>query len=225
MNRPDPSLSETLAQLKAYLMLLRRAAWSLSIPRTGQEPAALERIRTELGDCTRCPLCRTRRHIVFGEGNPQARLMFVGEGPGAEEDEQGRPFVGEAGGLLTRMISAIGFERGDVYIANIVKCRPPGNRDPEPDEIAACVPFLHRQIQAIRPRVICALGRVAAQTLLGTDRGITQLRGAFHRMGDAVVMPTYHPAYLLRSPGKKREAWIDLQMVQRELVKVLSAEY
>jgi len=218
MNRPDDSaLAETLAQLKAYLTLLRRAAWSVPLTPAQREDAGLERIRAEMGECTRCPLHRTRRHIVFGEGNPQARLMFIGEGPGADEDEQGRPFVGEAGGLLTRMIQAIGCARDEVYIANIVKCRPPGNRDPQPDEIAACVPFLHRQIAAVKPSVICALGRVAAQTLLGTDRGITQLRGTFYRLGDSLVMPTYHPAYLLRSPGKKREAWIDLQMVQKEL--------
>jgi len=177
----------------------------------------LAQIRAELGECTRCKLHRTRHTIVFGEGNEQARLMFVGEGPGAEEDAQGRPFVGEAGALLTRMIQAIGLQRHQVYIANIVKCRPPGNRDPEEDEIAACVPFLWQQIEALQPRVICALGRVAAQTLLGTTQGITQLRGRFHRIRGVLILPTYHPAYLLRTPSKKREAWIDLQMVQQEL--------
>ncbi|MCX8043231.1 MAG: uracil-DNA glycosylase [Desulfobacterota bacterium] len=219
MNRPDiiAELSRALIHLAAYLKLVRRAAWGLPRRQRPSSEAMLAQIREDLGECTRCKLHRTRSTIVFGEGNPEAQLMFIGEGPGADEDAQGRPFVGEAGGLLTRMIQAIGLERHQVYIANIVKCRPPGNRDPEGDEIAACLPFLHRQIAAIRPRVICALGRVAAQALLGTDRGIAQLRGSFYSFGDILVMPTYHPAYLLRTPSKKRDAWIDLQMVQREL--------
>lgn len=208
---------QILAQVAAYLRLVRRATWSVPMSQTKGSEKDLAAVRAELGECTRCKLHRTRKTIVFGEGDPSARLMFVGEGPGADEDQQGRPFVGEAGALLTRMIQAIGLERNQVYIANIVKCRPPGNRDPEEDEIRACFPFLQRQIQAVKPRVICALGRVAAQTLLGTSQGISQLRGSFHRLGDILVMPTYHPAYLLRSPGKKREAWIDLQMVQKEV--------
>ena len=219
MNLPDiqKELDQILSQVAAYLRLVRRATWSIPLPRPQDCQEDLNVIREDLGDCTRCKLHRTRKTIVFGEGNPKARLMFVGEGPGAEEDQQGRPFVGEAGALLTRMIRAIGFERQQVYIANIVKCRPPGNRAPEDDEIRACFPFLQRQIQVVRPRVICALGRVAAQTLLGTSKGISQLRGSFHRLGDIRVMPTYHPAYLLRSQEKKSEAWIDLQMVQKEV--------
>ena len=219
MNQPDRyhELCRALAQLKAYVQLMRRATWGIPRKKPCAVPMPLAQIRAELGECTRCKLHRTRHTIVFGEGNEQARLMFVGEGPGAEEDAQGRPFVGEAGALLTRMIQAIGLQRHQVYIANIVKCRPPGNRDPEEDEIAACVPFLWQQIEALQPRVICALGRVAAQTLLGTTQGITQLRGRFHRIRGVLILPTYHPAYLLRTPSKKREAWIDLQMVQQEL--------
>jgi len=219
MNQPDHyrELSRALAQLKAYVQLMQRATWGIPRKKPCAAPTPLAQIRAELGECTRCKLHRTRHTIVFGEGNEQARLMFVGEGPGAEEDAQGRPFVGEAGALLTRMIQAIGLQRHQVYIANIVKCRPPGNRDPEEDEITACVPFLWQQIEALQPRVICALGRVAAQTLLGTTQGITQLRGRFHRIRGVLILPTYHPAYLLRTPSKKREAWIDLQMVQREL--------
>jgi len=177
----------------------------------------LEAVRAELGDCRRCRLCGGRHHIVFGEGSPDARLLFVGEGPGADEDMQGRPFVGKAGLLLTRIINAIHLDRAEVYIANIVKCRPPGNRDPEEDEIQACLPFLKKQIAVIRPHVICALGRCAAQTLLASDQGISRLRGTFHRLEDMLVMPTYHPSYLLRNELKKKETWQDMQMVEREL--------
>jgi uracil-DNA glycosylase len=178
----------------------------------------LEAIRAELGDCTRCPLHRGRKNIVFGEGNPQARLMFVGEGPGADEDEQGRPFVGKAGQLLTKMIQAMKLEREDVYITNIVKSRPPGNRDPEPEEIAACLPFLEAQIKEISPEVIVALGRISAHTLLNTTEPISVLRGNFRQRGDIAVMPTYHPAFLLRGERqRKAEAWSDLKMVMARL--------
>jgi DNA polymerase len=152
-----------------------------------------------------------------GEGNPRARLVFVGEGPGEQEDLQGRPFVGNAGQLLDKMIQAIGLSRNDVYIANVVKCRPPGNRNPESDEILACSPFLHRQLDIIQPEVIVALGKFAAQTLLQTDEKITQLRGKFKTYRGTKLMPTFHPSYLLRSPSAKREAWIDLQAVAKEL--------
>ena len=174
-------------------------------------------IREAIGDCTRCKLHSGRTNLVFGVGNPEARLMFVGEGPGADEDEQGEPFVGRAGQLLTQIIGAMGFTRDQVYIANVVKCRPPGNRNPEPDEIAQCVPFLQAQIDAIRPRVIVALGKFAAQTLLQTETPISRLRGHFHRVGDAEVMPTFHPSYLLRNPAAKREVWDDMKMVMKKL--------
>jgi len=158
----------------------------------------LETIREELGDCRRCKLCEQRTHIVFGVGHPHAKLMFVGEGPGADEDAQGEPFVGRAGQKLNEMIRAIGLERKDVYIANVVKCRPPGNRDPEPDEVATCSPFLFRQIEAIAPKVIVALGSPAMKTLLQTKVGITAMRGKWSEFRGIPVMPTFHPAFLLR---------------------------
>lgn len=174
-------------------------------------------IRAELGDCMRCPLCRGRQRIVFGTGSERAELVFVGEGPGYDEDQQGEPFVGKAGQLLTKMIEAMGLTRAQVYIANIVKCRPPGNRTPTPDEIATCLPFLEAQLEAIRPRVICALGAVSTQALLKTSAKISHLRGRFHDYRGIKVMPTYHPAYLLRNPHEKKTAWADLQIVLREL--------
>jgi uracil-DNA glycosylase len=186
--------------------------------RLARSPAeALAAIREDIGDCTRCTLHRGRTHIVFGVGNPETPLMFVGEGPGAEEDQQGIPFVGRAGQLLTQIINAMGYERDQVYIANVVKCRPPDNRNPEPDEIASCEPFLHRQIEAIRPRVVVALGKFAAQTLLRTTESISRLRGHFHRLGDVEVMPTFHPSYLLRNPVAKREVWEDMKQVIAKL--------
>lgn len=177
----------------------------------------LTAIRDDLGDCTRCPLCRSRTHIVFGEGSPHARMVFVGEGPGFEEDRSGRPFVGPAGQLLTRIIAAMKLTRESVYICNIVKCRPPDNRNPQPDEIRACLPFLKRQLAAIRPRVICALGGVAAATLLGTDTPISRLRGRFHDFMGIPLMPTFHPAYLLRNPDQKRKVWEDIQQIMTRL--------
>jgi DNA polymerase len=187
----------------------------IALARSPEE--ALAAIRVDIGDCRRCRLHAGRTHLVFGAGNPGARLMFVGEGPGAEEDEQGIPFVGRAGQLLTQIIKAMGYERDDVYIANVVKCRPPGNRNPEPDEIQECEPFLMRQIDAIRPAVIVALGKFAAQTLLRTDDAISRLRGRFHRLGDTRVMPTFHPSYLLRNPAAKREVWEDMKQVMTVL--------
>lgn len=173
----------------------------------------LEHICTDLGDCTRCKLHRTRNKIVFGIGDPHAQLMFVGEGPGHDEDMQGLPFVGRAGKLLTQMIEAMGLQRGDVYIANVVKCRPPENRAPEKDEVEACMPFLLRQIAAIEPKVIVCLGNVATQLLLGTNRGISQFRGQWFDFRGSKLMPTYHPAYLLRNPPAKPEVWADLKKV------------
>ncbi len=182
-------------------------------------PKTVDEVRRELGECTRCKLCQGRTQIVFGSGNPRARLVFVGEAPGAEEDAQGVPFVGKAGQLLTKMIEAMGFSRDEVYICNVVKCRPPDNRNPEPDEIAACEPFLKAQLQAIRPEVIVALGKFAAQTLLRDPTPITRMRGQWRRYEGAPLMPTFHPAYLLRQPNEKKVAWSDLQQVMQALGK------
>lgn len=172
-------------------------------------------IREDLGDCTRCKLHGMgRRQIVYGVGHPQASLMFVGEAPGHDEDVQGIPFVGRAGQLLTKIIEAIELTRDQVYIANVIKCRPPENRNPEPDEVASCEPFLFRQVQAIKPAVIVALGTFAAQTLLRTSDPISRLRGKIFHYGDARLIPTFHPAYLLRSPERKREVWEDMKLVR-----------
>lgn len=178
---------------------------------------SLLKIRTDLGECTRCKLCRTRKKIVFGDGNPKAELVFVGEGPGHDEDMQGLPFVGRAGKLLTQMIEAMGLQRKDVYICNVVKCRPPENRAPEKDEVAECSPFLLRQIDAIAPKVIVCLGSTAAQTVLETNRGISQFRGQWLEFRGRKLMATYHPAYLLRNPSAKSEVWKDLQKVMAVL--------
>jgi uracil-DNA glycosylase len=178
------------------------------------QDTSLDAIREDLGDCTRCKLHEHRRTIVFGEGNPQASLAFVGEGPGAEEDATGRPFVGRAGQLLDKIIAAIDLKREDVYIANIVKCRPPGNRTPEGDEVETCQPFLFRQLMLIRPRVIVALGAPAFQCLLKTREPIGRARGEWREWNGIRVMPTFHPAFLLRSPDKKREVWEDMKKVR-----------
>ena len=186
------------------------------MPRKSRDIETLEEIRADLGECTRCPLHHDRLNIVFGEGNPSARLMFVGEGPGADEDREGRPFVGRAGQLLTKMIQAMNLDRSEVYISNIVKSRPPGNRNPTALEISACFPFLERQIAAIQPEVIVALGKIAANTLLQTGEPIGKLRGKFHDRQGIPVMPTYHPSFLLREDSSKRykaEAWADLKKV------------
>ena len=180
--------------------------------------AALEAIRADIGDCTRCPLAYGGRHkIVFADGAPNARLMFVGEGPGADEDASGLPFVGKAGQLLNNMIKAMGLQREEVYIANIVKCRPPGNRTPEPIEANTCSPFLLRQIDIVRPQVIVALGGTAATYLLGVKQSLSSLRGHWYSTRGAKLAVTYHPAFLLRDPRQKGEAWKDLQMVMEEL--------
>jgi len=184
-----------------------------------KNPPTLQEVRKELGDCQRCKLARGRTKIVFGVGNPKAELVFVGEGPGAEEDAQGLPFVGAAGQLLTKMIEAMGLRREQVYICNVVKCRPPGNRDPEPDEIEACEPFLKAQLAAIRPKAIVALGRFAVQTLLRDKTPITRQRGRWREFDGIQLMPTFHPAYLLRNPSEKRHAWADLQQVMKFLEK------
>jgi DNA polymerase len=180
----------------------------------------LQLVREELGDCKRCKLCTTRTNIVFGVGNPDSHLVFVGEAPGADEDAQGEPFVGKAGQLLTKMIEAMGYARGDVYICNVLKCRPPGNRNPEPDEVASCEPFLKKQLGAIRPRMIVALGKFAVQCLLRDDSPISRLRGNLRTYEGIPLMPTFHPAYLLRDPSKKKLAWDDLKAVNAALAKV-----
>jgi len=198
----------------------------VSGPAAGQRPQAestaaagekLSRISSELTGCARCRLHSGRTNLVFGEGSAHSGLVFVGEGPGVDEDRQGRPFVGRAGKLLDKMILAIGFERREVYICNVVKCRPPENRAPQADEAAACSPFLFRQIEALAPKVICALGVSAAQALLGTTRAISQLRGKVQFWRGIPLVCTYHPAYLLRSPSQKAAAWQDL----KEVIKLL----
>jgi DNA polymerase len=222
-------LLQLTRQLKEYASWLDRGqvrgvpiataapARKVEAPASQVTQGGLPRVRDELGDCTRCKLSGGRQNIVFGVGNANAPLVFVGEAPGADEDKQGEPFVGAAGQLLTKMIIAMGLQREDVYICNIIKCRPPGNRNPEPDEIAACEPFLKQQLAAIRPRMIVCLGKFATQCLLRSDASISQLRGRFHAYEGIPLMPTFHPAYLLRNPASKREVWADLQLVMVEL--------
>ena len=177
-------------------------------------PEALAWVEAQSRDCRRCKLSEGRTNVVFGVGDPRGRLMFIGEGPGREEDLQGEPFVGRAGELLTRAITAMGLRREQVYIANVVKCRPPNNRAPEPEEMAACLPYLQAQIEAIEPEVVCLLGAVALRALLGQKAAITKLRGHWQQLGGARVMPTYHPAYLLRNPHAKRDFWTDLKAIR-----------
>lgn len=219
---PKPSNARRdLAEWVAYLgeIGVRELRHELDDP-PGPDPAALlAEIRADLGECTRCKLHAGRTKIVFGVGNPRAKLMLVGEGPGADEDLKGEPFVGRAGKKLDEMIRAIGLERAQVYIANVVKCRPPNNRDPEPDEIGTCSPFLARQIEAIRPKVIVTLGSPATRTLLETRVGITQLRGTWHSYRGIPVMPTYHPAYLLRqyTTENRRKVFEDLKAARARM--------
>jgi len=220
----EQSMDEMINNLKSYLEYLKGMG-IVSIPVSENIPEkdtqskilTLAEIREELGDCKRCKLHRTRRTIVFGEGNEKATLMFIGEGPGYDEDVQGRPFVGRAGQLLTKIIESIHLAREEVYIANIIKCRPPQNRNPEPDEIQSCNPFLTKQIGAIRPKIICALGTFSAQTLLKTDTKITALRGKLYDLEGIKVIPTYHPAFLLRNPERKREVWEDMKKIDEWL--------
>jgi DNA polymerase len=190
----------------------------VTLPATGTPGNPLAIIRADIGECTRCKLHTLgRQQIVFGVGDPRARLMFVGEAPGADEDVQGEPFVGRAGQLLTKIIEAIRLTRSQVYIANVIKCRPPQNRNPEPDEVEQCEPFLFRQIDTIRPKVIVALGKFAAQSLLRTTEPITKIRGREFQYRDAILIPTYHPAYLLRNPTAKRDVWEDMKHVRQLL--------
>lgn len=195
----------------------KKAAPAGSSKSPDKSASLLKSTLDDLKDCKRCVLAKGRTNLVFGEGNPGADLMFVGEGPGADEDAQGLPFVGRAGQLLTKIIEAMGYKRSDVYIANIVKCRPPNNRAPEPEEINACMPFLLRQIEAIKPKVIICLGSVAMQSLLGTAEKISQVRGKMREFHGIELMPTYHPAYLLRNPEKKKDVWEDVKKVMARL--------
>ncbi len=228
-------LQEIVIGLKHHLEEEQRRGWegwvkspvspknqeTFSPPAPGAPlPANLETIKADLGDCRRCKLHSARTQIVFGTGSPRAKLLFVGEAPGREEDLQGEPFVGQAGQLLNKIIQAMQLRREEVYIGNIVKCRPPENRNPEPDEIMACEPFLIKQIQVIRPKLICALGTFAAQTLLKTEEKISSLRGKFHLYQGIPLMPTYHPAYLLRNPNRKREVWEDMKKIKKEYDQV-----
>lgn len=190
-----------------------------------QPSCSLEDVRNDLGECTRCGLSVTRKNIVFGSGSSDADLMFVGEAPGADEDQQGVPFVGRAGQLLTRIIQAIDLQREQVYIANILKCRPPQNRDPQPDEVNSCEPFLFRQIETIKPMIVVALGKYAAQTLIRTKTPISRLRGTFVEFRGIQLMPTFHPSYLLRNPSAKREVWEDMKRVRDELRQLGSRYY
>jgi uracil-DNA glycosylase family 4 len=216
---PQPSSTPTSTVAAAKLISFNDLA-PLPVVRVvaANRAAALIAIQEEIGDCTRCPLAYAGRHtIVFGDGSPSARLMFVGEGPGADEDAQGLPFVGKAGQLLNNMITAMGLARGEVYVANIVKCRPPNNRVPEPIEANTCSQFLLRQIDGVQPEVIVALGATAAMYLLGVKQSLSTLRGRWHTCRGAKLAVTYHPAFLLRDPRQKAEAWKDLQMVMAEL--------
>lgn len=216
----EPSALRLDAPAPAAAPLKSKPAPKVEAPPVSVPGETLDEVRRELGECTRCKLCNGRTQIVFGSGNPKAELVFVGEGPGEEEDKQGIPFVGAAGQLLTKMIEAMKFSRDTVYICNVVKCRPPGNRNPEPEEIQSCEPFLRAQLRVIKPKVIVALGKFAAQTLLREETAITRLRGQWRQYEGIDLMPTFHPAYLLRSPDEKKKAWMDLQEVMKRLGKV-----
>ncbi len=216
----DQNLNEIISGLRSYLGSLKEMGISHlpasqvdSKKTVPPENLTLADVRKELGDCKRCKLHRGRRTIVFGEGNEKASLMLIGEAPGYDEDVQGRPFVGKAGQLLTKILQSINLSREEVYIANIIKCRPPQNRNPEPDEILSCNPFLTKQITVIQPEIICALGTFSAQTLLGTETKITALRGKLFDLEGITVIPTYHPAFLLRNPERKREVWEDMKKI------------
>lgn len=220
----NEELREIIGFLKSYLELEKEAGLKEIFSHTADKSTVkesvcgeLESLKKEVMGCTNCDLSATRLNVVFGSGNPNAGLMFVGEAPGEEEDIQGLPFVGRAGQLLTKIIEAMGLKRSDVYIANILKCRPPNNRMPLPTEILACEENVRRQVEIIKPRVICTLGKFASQTLLKTQVPISALRGKFQEYNGIKVMPTFHPAYLLRNPGDKRLVWEDMKKVKKEL--------
>ena len=215
--KAEPPVAKTVS-VKNESMLGGTVADLFAGTTAGAQANSLEELRAAIGDCQRCKLCSARTHIVFGIGNPHAKLMFVGEGPGRDEDLQGEPFVGRAGQLLNDIVTkGMGLKREDVYIANVVKCRPPENRNPEPDEVAACEPFLKKQIDLIRPEIIVGLGKFAVQTLLQSKVPITKLRGTWQRYHGIKLMPTFHPAYLLRNPADKKLVWEDIKKVIKEL--------
>ena len=216
---PGSQFSHILSQFYDYLHFYQRLGFE-GIPKVSQDaapsaPLSLDELEQHSQHCQSCSLYAGRPHVVFGAGNPHARLMFIGDVPGIEDERQGVPFSGEAGDLFTRIIEAIELRREDVYLCNIMKCRPVSGRRPEETDLAQCLTLLHQQIDQIRPKIICALGTLAAQNLLGTNETIAQLRGRFHRYHDILVMPTYHPAHLLEHPEDKRQVWNDMQMIQK----------
>lgn len=215
---PSPTTSPRPTQNNEHTTALPPTPAALNTPLLSGV-TSLEALSDHIGECERCGLCEKRKNIVFGVGNPHADLMLIGEGPGADEDEQGEPFVGRAGQLLDKIVKAMGYERQDIYIANVVKCRPPNNRNPEPDEIANCMPFLKKQIQLVQPKVIMCLGKFAAQTVLNSQMAISRMRGTFQTVDGIQVMPAFHPAYLLRNPGAKRIMWEDCKKVMALLAE------
>ena len=223
MNTINRDLKDVIDSVKAYIELDRASGISeFFINKRGTRDAVrntndLESLKKEISTCKRCSLCKTRHNIVFGSGNPKAELMFIGEAPGEDEDLQGLPFVGKAGQLLTKIIEAMGLQRSGVYIANILKCRPPNNRAPLPAEIEECEDILKKQIDIIKPKIICTLGKFASQTLLRTETTISALRGNFKEYNGIKLMPTFHPAYLLRNPNDKKLVWLDMKKIMKEL--------
>ena len=222
MHKKD--LFKIVNSIRQYIELEKMSGINeMILPDSGEDKSPhpdFESLKEEVNGCTMCELHKMRKHVVFGTGNEKARLMFVGEAPGMDEDLQGEPFVGKAGQLLTKIIESIGMKRRDVYIANVLKCRPPQNRNPLPTEILICEKYLVRQIECIKPKIICALGKFAAQTLLRTETPITRLRGSFYDYHGTLLMPTFHPAYLLRNPADKRLVWLDIKKIRDELQKV-----
>ncbi len=210
-------MSDILKSIRSYLEMEKESGISEYLFTSKPKDARLSLVKNIVSHCQKCPLGKMRKNIVFGSGNINAKLMFVGEAPGHEEDIQGMPFVGEAGALLTKIIEAMAIKRDDVYICNILKCRPPQNRNPLPAEISTCIDYLYSQIDAIKPRVICGLGKFASQTLLNTKMPISKLRGNWHEYRGMKFMPTYHPAYLLRNPGDKKLVWEDMKKIMNEL--------
>lgn len=217
---------EILSQIENHLRLRQFIGAPLLIPQeeSSDSQVALNQLLQEVASCAKCSLHKTRTKVVFGSGSANAKLMFIGEAPGYYEDVQGLPFVGEAGQLLTKIITSINLTREQVYIANVLKCRPPNNRSPSADEIISCYPFLVRQISAIRPSVICVLGSIASKAILKTSKPMSQIRGQFHKFGEIAVMPTFHPAYLLRNPTEKRKVWEDMKKVRDHLASLPPAE-
>jgi DNA polymerase len=215
MDKDSVESQKIIKDLKEFLKAQKEAGeeW-IRLPKQILSPAILSDLRCSLKDCTRCRLASSRTQVVFGEGDPSARLFFIGEAPGAEEDRTGRPFIGRAGALLTKIIDAINLSREQVFISSVIKCRPPGNRKPEQDEINTCKPFLLQQIQTIRPAIICTLGSVATSTILDNNEPISKCRGKFHDFHGIYVMPTFHPAYLLRNQKDKKLVWEDMQKIQ-----------